>query len=223
MTAMSNNHGRRILVAWAVVLGLAAALTAAGNVATAWYAAHVRDQRPETYIAEAEKLMNRGDMPGAFQQWEEAHRRGPNLPEVHKVLGDIHYNLQHWDQALTAYRKALALGSPSVGARMNILWALVELGRYPEALAFARDCVAAGVTDPELYRRTAEACFRGKMFMDAVEFYETALTHYPNDLYLMERLRLTYQAIGDDPKAKAMETAIVQVQATLSRVRGSAS
>lgn len=216
MAAMRTFDSRRALYVWGGALLALAAVIVAGNVALARHAALMRDLRPQTYIDRAQKAMEAGDFTGALAHWEEAYARAPGLHSVHKVRGDIYYAWRKWEDALAAYREALRLGSPAPGVRLNAVWSLVELGRYEEARDFGLACIQDGFQDPDLSRRTAEACFRGKLFADAVPLYELALAGYPRDLYLMEHLRQSCQQVGQMQKAREIQARIERIQSSMS-------
>lgn len=223
MATGAQRRARLILAGWAVGLCVLASLTIWGNVELARYGAHVRDRRPETHIALALQAAQNGDFRRALDHWEDARARAPKRPDVHKVLGDLQFELNHYEVALRAYKEALECGSSSAGVRLNALWCLVQLERYQEALAFGRLCMQEGMTDPDLYRRTGEACFRNKMFAEAIPLYKKALEGYPNNLYLMEHLRYAYQGAGEQKKAKDMAARIVELENSLGMVKGSAT
>jgi tetratricopeptide (TPR) repeat protein len=135
---------------------------------------------------------------------------------VYKVLGDIYYNSKQWAKAEQAYQKAIELKSTSPGVRVNMLWCFVEQGKYLQAIQYGKACIANGDETPEFYRRTAEACFRGKRFADSIPLYEHALKGFANDLYLMEHLRQASQVIGDYARAKRLERDIAQLQGAMT-------
>lgn len=215
-----ESKDQSILVTWAIVLATGFFLVVLVDVWQGRYALQVREKRPETHLAAAERAMNTNNFSGAMMHWEEARKRAPEDPQVFKVLGDIHYNLKAWQKAHDAYRQALAFGSPAPGVRTNLLWVLVELGKYQDAVDFGRRCIAEGINDPDVYRRMAEACFRGKRFADSIEYYEQALRGFPNDLYLMEHLRQACQIAGVYARAKTLEAEIAQLQATMTALEG---
>jgi len=207
------NKTRRIISVWVLVLVLAFLVTIPVNVRMARYAQAVRDQRPETYVEMAETLAHQGDYQGALKFWQEANDRAPDNLRVRAALAEIYYGSQRWEDALAVYREVIDRGSREKGAYMNLLWCLVQLGRYREAFAFANRCVEEGITHPELYRRASEACFRGGMYKESIPFYQTALEFYRNDLYLMEHLKQVYRALGDKEKAKTVDAQIAHLQA----------
>lgn len=220
MTPAPRKASLRFVLSWLAAIVVGAALLAGANVAMARYARHDRDRRPETYIGLAETAMNDGDFAGAFRFWEQAFDRAPESPLVYKVLGDIHYNQNQWQDALEAYQKALEFGSTAKGVRMNALWCLVELKRYTNALEFGRLCIKEGLDDADLYRRTAEACFRGGMHAEAIPLFEEALQGYRSDLFLMEHLRQAYQEVGRKEEAEKLAQRIVQLEAQSTTARG---
>ena len=69
--------------------------------------------QPETVFLHTELArlqMRRGDMPAALQSCQKALRLDPNYqPAAYLVLGQIHANLQHKEEAQAAFRKAIEL------------------------------------------------------------------------------------------------------------------
>jgi len=217
---MTAARDKSILATWATLLITGFVFIALIDVWQGRYALQARDKRPETHLSAAERAMNANNFAGAMMHWEEAHKRAPEDAQVYKVLGDIHYNLKAWQKAHDAYRRALDLGSPAPGVRTNLLWVLVELGQYQDALEFGRKCVNEGMNDPDVYRRMAEACFRGKRFTESIDYYDKALLGFPNDLYLMEHLRQACQITGEYGRAKKLEAQIAQLQASMTALEG---
>lgn len=220
MTPAPRKASLAFVLSWLSAIMIGAALLAGANMAMARYACYDRDRRPETYISLSETAMNQGDFAAALRFWEEAFDRAPESPLVHKVRGDIHYNQNQWRDALAAYQKALEFGSTAKGVRMNALWCLVELKRYTKALEFGRLCMKEGLDDADLYRRTAEACFRGGMHAEAIPLFEKALQGYSDDLFLMEHLRQAYRAVGREEEAEKLAQKIVQLEAKSTTARG---
>jgi len=223
MAARAHTPPRLILAGWAMGLCALAVLTAWVNVRLVRYGAYARDRRPETHIALVLQAAEEGDYRRALNHWRDARDRAPERPDVHKVLGDLQFELKHYELARRAYRDALDRGSTSPGVRLNALWCLVQLERYQEALAFGRLCMQEGMADPDLYRRTAEACLRGKMFAEAIPLYEKALEAYPNNLYLMEHLRRACLGAGEERKAEDLADRIAVLEDSLGMAKGGAS
>jgi len=220
MDAPFIKNPAKVQAIWATVLAMVLAFGIVSNLLAGYYATWMREQRPQTYLVEAERLMNRNDMPGALEQWQKAYERAPDMPDVHKVAGDIQYKLKNWEQAILAYEEAMKLGSAAQGVRTNTLWALVELGRYIEATEFGERSIAEGFTDPIFPRYVAEAYYRAGERAKAIPFLEDALKGYPNDLYLMEHLRQAQVAAGNREQAQAMQERMAEVEATLSALAG---
>jgi len=221
MAVPPMQNSRRALTVWSIGLVAAVVLVLAGNLLMARYGNQMRDARPETYIAEAERLMNREDFPGAFAAWHKAYERGPESPLVHKVLGDLHHRLSHWEEASGAYEKALAMGSDSTGVRLNLLVCFLERARYEELARRGRAFMDAGFDDPFFPRYVAEAHFRLKRFQEAIPYINWALEGFQNDLYLLLRLEQCHQAIGNTEEAEAVRKRIAEVEQTVQSFRES--
>ena len=71
----------------------------------------IQDQ-PETVFLHTELarlLMRRGDVPAALQACQKALRLDPKYQPAYLVLGQLHANLQHKEEAQAAFRKAIEL------------------------------------------------------------------------------------------------------------------
>ena len=199
-----------------MMLVLAAGAGFAWDAAVIRYARHLRAQDYRTYLSAADQAMKQHDLPRAVGQLGEALRLAPQEPQVHKVTGDVYYGAGKWERAVAAYTKAIELGSPELGARTNMLWALVELGRNDEAVAFGQAALADGFTSPAISRYIAVAYWRAGKHAEAIPHLEEALKGYSNDLYLMDHLRQAYRSTGATEKAEEIEVRIAATENSLN-------
>lgn len=218
MTVEPITNTRSIVVLWGLLL-LAVLLTCeAFTVGLQRYAEQRREQDYHTYLNEALRLVGRNDYAGAMNQVNEALKRAQGVPEPYVQAGHIHYRLKQWEQAVAAYRKAIELGSPDKGVRLNAVWSLIELKQYDQATALGRQALAEGISSPALPRYVGEAYSRGGKPAEAIPFYEEALKGYPNDLYLLDHLRQAYSAVGNAEKATQMRNRIADVEARITTI-----
>ena len=213
---MGTHHGNsRALIRWQLILLLALALLITANVFVGRYGQQVRDSRPEKHLAIAEDALNRGDYPGALQAWDDAYERGPQSPLVHKVFGDIHHRMENWKQSVNAYEKTLEIGTDSVGVRLNLMTALIELKQYQKVTDVGERFVKGGFENPYFARYIATAYFRAKHYDDAISWFRIALDSAPNNLYLLEQLMQSYERSGKDKFAQKTRDKIDAVQLRL--------
>jgi tetratricopeptide (TPR) repeat protein len=209
-----HNNGKTLL-RWRISLLLAFLLLITANFFVGQHGQQVRDARPETYLATAESALNRGDYTTALAQWEKAHQRGPNFPTVHKVHGDIYHRMRNWKQAVTAYEKALQLGSDSSGVRLNLMTALIELKQYRKVAAIGEAFVEEGRQNPHFAHYIATAYFRNKNYPAAIPWFNIALGTARTNPYLLEQLMQSYTRIGKEQRAQEIREKIDEIQRNL--------
>jgi tetratricopeptide (TPR) repeat protein len=207
---------RKAIVVWTLALIAVLAFTGALNYGFRLNAREMRENDFKTYIAAADECMNRHDYPEALKQAEEAKRRAPNAPEPYAVAGHVRYQLRHWGIAITEYQAAIARGSCEEGVFLNIVWALIELKRYPEAAELGTKALTAGISQPALPRYIAEAYFRDDKMAEAVPYYEMSLKGYSSDLYLLDHLARSLKGAGQKEKAEEIQRKIADIEASLN-------
>jgi tetratricopeptide (TPR) repeat protein len=205
---------RRILVIWATIVLAGYAVVLLSNVPLLRYGQYLREHDYRTYLAAADETMKLGDLTGALQRLERAFELAPadaSLP--YKVSGDVYYNFRKWDLAVAAYEKAVTLGDREVGVRQNVVWSLVQLKRYREAIDTAEKALAEGFTYPGLTRSLAEAYAASGDDTAAAACYEKAAKDTPDDPYILERLRQVCLRLGNTAQAEALRTRVEELQA----------
>jgi len=205
----------RAYVVWTLLL---AALLCGGivaNVVLHRQVARWRDTNPAFHWAEAERMIAERDYMGAKLELARALASAPERPEPHEVSGRLHYALQQWDQALAAYRQAIAMGGRNPHLHGRALWCLVHLGRYEEAAELGVAALEEGIEAPNLKRYVGDAYRRADQPVRAIPFYETALLETPKSLDLMNHLAAAYRAAGLNDKADDMLQRIDEATAQL--------
>jgi predicted Zn-dependent protease len=204
MTARGANGRANRVAPWALALVAMVALVAAADLAIWRWGMELRRDDPRYYLGEAERLAERDDRAGAFLHLREGMRRAPESPVAHRVAGDVHFTFHEWDEAASAYERALALGSEEPGVRASYLWALIRGGRYALAAERAGEWLRQDDGDPALARLAGEAHLRAGEFPEAAAWFEQALAREPNDVYLMTQLERAYRAAGEQDQADAL-------------------
>jgi tetratricopeptide (TPR) repeat protein len=74
-----------------------------------------------------------GDIPKAQTEWEAVLNRHPQDAEAHAHLGLLEARQEHYNEALTHYRKALVLNPDMPGLRLNLGLALFKAGKMKDA------------------------------------------------------------------------------------------
>ncbi len=208
---------RRAMAIWlALWLGGFAAL-AAGNAALYRHVIQLRESDPRTYLAEADRLMKSGNLAGALAQVSSAIKRAPVDPLPRQVHGHVLFQFKQWEGAVIAYRAALDLGSRDQGAMTNLLWSLIQLKRYDEAIrVYGVPWIEQGNRNPAIVRNVAEAFVRASNWEEGLPYIESALDANPGDLYLMTQLERAYRNTGDTQRAEQLHERIGELQHTPS-------
>jgi len=217
----ANGEGRKILAVWGILVLAGFAFVLWLNVPILRLADYVRSKDYNTYLAAADRAMKVDDITTALQEVDRALELAPpNAHLPYKVKGDIYCHFKKWEEAVAAYEKAMELGSPNEGVRLNAVWALVSLERYREAVALGQKAEREGVTHPGLIRSIAEAHRRAGNYEAAIPYYERAVEAYPEDLYLMDQLRQAYARVKNDVGVATMQARIMRVQADMEAQQG---
>jgi Tfp pilus assembly protein PilF len=215
MSRGAFRHPRQVLGTWALSLVLVAVVVGALNAALLRHAEARRARDYRVPLAAAIDRMQQQDLVGAKQFLDEAVRIAPDAPDAHATMGYFHYRRKSWRDAVASCSRAVSLGDKTPGTWVNLVWSLIELKRYDDALAVGRRAAEAGVSAPALDRYLAEANFRSGRHADAIRYYRDALTHYPDDLYLLERLKEACRTTGNHAEADRIEARIAEVEALL--------
>jgi len=207
-----EKHPQRFLAMWALILVAVLLATLFGNVALARYMHHARENDPDIYLDEAEQLMNAGDVTTAWLRIDAALERSPRYARTYKVKGDLLFRQERWEPAYTAYEEALALRTREQGVVTNALWALIEMGRHEEAIAFGRARMQEGFDSPQVARYLTEVYNRAGRIGEAIPYLRTALRTYAGDLYLLSLLRQAYLSTGQADMAESIQARIAELQ-----------
>jgi len=211
-------HPRRVLAIWAVLWVLGAAAIIAFDVRLAGHAAHLRENDYRTFLGEAVLLLESKDYLGALQRVERAKALAPDVYEPYAYAGGIHYRMNQWDRACENFSRAVEMGDPNVGPRLDIVWSLIELKRFDEAAAFGAKAVEQFPDNALLPQYTAEALMKASRPAEAVPFLERALGQSENNLYLLDRLAKAHDMTGDAEAAAKARARIESIHEEIGRV-----
>jgi cytochrome c-type biogenesis protein CcmH/NrfG len=102
----------------------------------------IQDQ-PETVFLHTELarlLMRRGDVPAALQACQKALRLDPQYQPAYLVLGQLHANLQHKEEAQAAFRKAIELEPLDEEGYIYLGILHLAAGQQADAIAAFQEC-----------------------------------------------------------------------------------
>ena len=210
---------RLVLAIWAGTVLVAVSVSLYANVLLMRHVEQIRAEDPAPHLNAAEGYLNRNSVPEAWAEIRKAQEKAPDDPRVYKVSGDLHFREREWMPAIDSYARAIEKGSGAPGVFSNTLWALIELGRFKEAVVFGEKCIAQGLQQAIIYRYTAEAYIRAGEREKAIPFLENALERYVKDLYLMRQLADAYQSMGRKSKADALRQHIKEIESAIPPTR----
>jgi tetratricopeptide (TPR) repeat protein len=147
----------------------------------------------------------RGRHRSALHKFSHILSMQPDMDRIHASVGHSHFMLQEYDEAASAYRKALEINPGSQNYLLQLGLALQNKGELQEA-AQAFETVAAfgGV-----YRFEAEMSLGliragENRYSDALRHFEVAIGLQPQSTTCLYNLALTLLKIGDRRTARKM-------------------
>jgi predicted AlkP superfamily phosphohydrolase/phosphomutase/tetratricopeptide (TPR) repeat protein len=129
----------------------------------------------------------------------------PRLPGLHTKLGDVYLDTRRYDQAITAFEKALAIDADSPMAYAGLAQAKFKKGEVQAALDDA--LVAAELVHhfPRVHLTIGEALNALGDYYGAVEALELCIKQAPKMKRAHEALATAYRNLGQTDKAMAAE------------------
>ncbi len=217
MNSPPFSNPRGVMAIWNGFLLAGLVLIVGVNWGLKSYVEHLRANDYRKMLAAASTFVEERNFAAALDEVERARSKAPNRPEPLEMLGHVQYRLENWPQAVAAFRAAINKGSQDLGIREIVVWALIEMGEYGEAVKFGKASIQAGLVPPALHRYIAEALFRNKQFEESITYFEHALMTAPRDLYMLDHLRQACEAIGETDKAQDVQRTIEEVHAAMNR------
>ena len=186
-------------------------LEAAGNRALAetTYRAALKTpsddpQVVDVYIALALLQSQQGQGDEAQKTLADARAKLPDMPAIHKALGDVALSQGRYVEAIAEFRQALALDSEDLGSKFRLGVALRRNSKFDEAGKAFDD---VGSVDKEYPGLALE---RGLLYEasgrsdEALKEYEGALAKAPNDPDLMLRVGCGKVSAGRPKQAEEL-------------------
>jgi len=115
----------------------------------------------------------------AIAETEKIIELDPGFDLAHKLLGDIYFDSGDYLQAIDKYKLALAINRNDYISYNNISIALVQLERYPEALAYIKKASELAPANLNILYALASIYRDNKMLELALSEYNK-LSDYPN-------------------------------------------
>jgi tetratricopeptide (TPR) repeat protein len=159
---------------------------------------------PSFFAAElgrAESLRKAEKTDAAVEVLEQLSRSHADLPLVWITLGDLMRQLKRFDQAVTAYDKAIAIYGDPTAEQWFIYYAraicLERLGDWPKAEADFRQALELNPGQPSVLNYLGYSLVEQKAKLDeALAMIEQAVAERPNSGYIVDSLGWALYRLG---------------------------
>jgi Tfp pilus assembly protein PilF len=131
-------------------------------------------QKARNKYAEAERRLNKRDIPGAKSQFEEAARIAPQFTSAWNMLGVLAYQGRDLHGAEGHFRHALGIESDAFEPTVNLGGVLLAQNRLEEALQWNEKAVDLRPRDPLANAQLGMTLYYAGKFAEAEPYLETA-------------------------------------------------
>ncbi len=111
------------------------------------------------------ELMRQGRPKDALAMFELAHRRNPNIPEVHVNIGYVLLETQQWQAAYNAFDEATILRPEQANAYYGMAEALEKLGSIQGAIGAMNTYIHLTKNDSPFKRKAEAAIWEWKQIV----------------------------------------------------------
>jgi len=158
------------------------------------------DPYPLDVLARA-YLLN-GDTASAEECWKRCLDLDSHFMSAYHCLAEVATAREDHERVEALMRQALALDAASVEAQLTLTSALMELGRFEEALAVGNKCAKSAPGSPIVWSLLGKVYFQLGRNDEAQESYERALALNPNHATTIYGLAMVYRRLGERDKFK---------------------
>jgi tetratricopeptide (TPR) repeat protein len=169
-------------------------------------------------IADAKKLLGRGELDSAEAKLLLAEQLAPRLATIHDNLGMVYLAKGDLDKAKVEFRRAIELASFVAGQYFNLANVYAVEGNMDAALELYEKVIFLQWPHPEPYHNVGLILFQKGDLNRAEEFFEKTLKVDSDfeDAYV--GLGNVYREKGQFPKAVEMYQAAIQLKPDLAKV-----
>lgn len=158
-------------------------------------------------LAQVELAVGMGKANEALEMGRQMQTAFPKSPVGFTVEGDVQAHLKRPEQAVQAYRKALALGKSSALA-VKVAESLRQSGKLKEAEGHLTEWTKANPADTVSLMYLAELHLANKQYKPAAQLFENLLKQKPEDPILLNNLAWSYQQLKDTRALPTAERAV---------------
>ncbi len=130
----------------------------------------------------------------------------PNDERVHFMVGSFHYGRTEWQEAIEAYRRALAINPEFAPPYNQLGYALRNLGDFDGAAKALKRYTELIPDEPNPYDSYAELLMKTGKFRDSIAQYEKALEVNPNFTASYVGMAHDWMFLGEFEKARSALT-----------------
>mgnify|MGYP000058133402 CR=1 FL=1 len=173
------------------------------ELATEAYRRVPRDH-PSFHAAElgrAESLRRAGKTDTAIEVLEQLAQTRGDLPAVHVSAGDLHRQLENYEQAIAAYDRAITLYSERGAEQWFVHYARAisheRIGQWDQAEADFRKALELNPDQPQVLNYLGYSLVEKQMKLDeALDMIERAVAAQPNSGYIVDSLGWVLYRLG---------------------------
>lgn len=144
------------------------------------------------YLAGAIRL-DTGDAASALPFLNTAAQLDPDHPGIKYALGNAHYILENWSEAIQLYNQLLKTGHADTQILLNLSTALNKTHQNEIALQILRDAVHAFPSDPALWNAYGDILNKENDDLASIEAHQKAVALAPDNADYSANLALMYE------------------------------
>lgn len=164
--------------------------------------------RAEIYDGMVEAYRRGDRLEELITQLEE---RGGRAFETLELLGRLHDELAHEEEALTAYRRALAANPRHIDTRVRVAQLLARSGRLEEVIAEYRALIRAAPREPRFVVELAQLLMQTGRRDEALRLADQTSRRYVREASVHQALAELFQRWGDEERATREVELLVRI------------
>jgi len=166
-------------------------------------------------------LESRGKLMEALAEYRYALEKGPAIPGLHFLIGNLEWKLRKFNAAEAELLRELNLNPHHAEAnlRMGQILLVVQRDQPLRAVAYLREATADDKSLLEAHRELGKALRLSHKFQEALKELQFVAAQRPNDNFVHAQLAAVYKELGDRERARQE----IEIHARILRQRLQAS
>jgi tetratricopeptide (TPR) repeat protein len=144
-------------------------------------------------------LINQNRFTEAVELFEKVTKEYPQFSGPWVNLGLAHYNLKHFDESITCYRKALDI-EPTALTFFNLGTSYIKLEKWEKAITALKRAVDLDSEDADIWFNLGYAFYHCQRYVQALPCLVEALEIYPSYGNVQYHVALCYSALKEKDK-----------------------